>query len=142
MTDSLIHRPKATLVMGATILGIALVSLLAGMVPAAKADVQGNMYFCTQVWLQPYGQAGDRCASPLGGYLYAVTGNTVEHSGCVSVLNNIGNVSSTWACTPGGNTAVQKYFPGDGIWRRGIIRNNTTGSGAHMSGSQWCYTCG
>lgn len=128
-------------------IGSAVVLLLAlwmsvGPTTKAKADVKGYYQFCSNAWVQPYGQAGDRCASPLGGYLWMVQVSSYEHSACVSYLNNVGNVASSWACTPGPNNFATKYFVEDGVWRRGIVRNNTTNSGAHIAGKQDCITCG
>lgn len=142
MVDALTRRTQKMLVASA-IVAVALVGLFSNTVPKANADVKGNMAICTNSWVQPYGQAGDKCASPLGGYLWAVQGQGHERSACVSVLNNVGAVSSSWVCSPGPNsyTAI-KWFAEDGIWRRGVLRNNSTGSGAHVSGTQNCITCG
>ena len=135
---------KRMLVIIAVALSLLLTAwMAAGPLASARADVKGSYNFCSNVWVKPYGQQpNDRCVSPIGGYLYSVLVQTFEHSGCVSVLNNVGNVSEAWSCTPGGSTYASRFYVEDGIWRRGIIRNNTSGSGAHISGNQWCYTCG
>lgn len=137
------HFRRYRLIASAILALLATVWLSTGPLTRAQADVQGNMSICSYSWVAPYGQAGDKCAANLGGYLWAVSGQSYEHSACVSVLNNKGDVSSSWLCTPGSNnyTGV-KWFAEDGVWRRGVLRNNTTGSGAHVSGTQTCITCG
>ena len=139
-TDHMLRR-SALAVLAACSLLLAVWGSVGPLTPA-KA-VSGTYEFCSHVWLKPYGQQpGDRCVSPIGGLLFSVTVISYEHSACVSYLNNVGNVASSWLCTPGKEGSATKYYlEEDGTWKRGVVRNNTTGSGAHVVGSQYCFDC-
>ncbi len=110
--------------------------------PKAEANVIGQQNICYYKWLAPYGQQpADRCMSPIGGRLFRALVQSYEKSGCVSVYNGTGELVHSWVCSAGPNSQNDFYIPDDWTYRRGIIRNNTTGAWAHVSGWQWCYDC-
>ena len=115
---------------------VLLVATWASVGQTEKAEA-GN--FCTYVFVQPYGQAGDRCAATWGGPLYGVTVESFEHSGCVATTNAGGALNSSWVCSAGPNSFNWQFYGNDGVYRRAIIRNNTTGATNHISGSWTCY---
>jgi hypothetical protein len=121
-----VGRRAAVLVAGVALLLTIL--LYAGAPSKAHAT-----NFCTNVWLQPYGQAGDRCTAAEGGYIGFVTVVTHERAGCESVANN-GVVLEPWTCI-GPNNYLGTYHDNT-RWSHGIIRNNNLSSAGHFDGGQ------
>lgn len=98
--------------------------------------------FCSNAWLDRYGQSNDFCASTSWHYNYNVAVQSYEHSACVSTTTNSNKtgVNLTWACTSGPYN-LQSRQANWGVLTHGIIRNNTTGDTNHASGSQvYCLT--
>jgi len=114
---------------------VAMCISLAG--PVSNANAQN---FCTYVWVKPYGQQpGDRCTADTWAWLFSVSVKAYEHSGCVDAVDVYYNLVRSWTCTAGPETTLWINFPLNEIPRKGIIRNNTTGSGAHLSGGYESY---
>jgi hypothetical protein len=112
-----------------TVIGVAVV-VLAGLwlllaPPAARA---GN--FCQGVNLARYGQPGDRCTAPEGGWMYYVVVETSNAAGCETTQNN-GVLLAAWTCT-GSYTFTGSYHNSNN-WSHGIIRNNNT----NVAGTFW-----
>ena len=101
-------------------------------VPEARA-VSEN--FCSNSLLQRYGQPGDRCTAPQGGYIYGVNLVTHERAGCASIQNN-GVVLDSWKCTSKNNVLGIHYVPAN-RWAHGIIRNNNTQYAGYFDGAQF-----
>lgn len=100
--------------------------------PVAKSyATQEN--FCTNVWLQPYGQSGDRCTAPNGGNIQFINILTYERAGCADIENN-GSLLASWTCF-GSNASGQVNYGGT-RWAHGIIRNNNLSSAGSFSGGQ------
>jgi hypothetical protein len=111
---------------------------------APDASAKTEYGFC-EVWLAPYGQYGDRCNAWGGGQLNHTRVYGFTHSACIDYTNGIdANLMYSWACTgspPGGSPAVREVsFWNDGIYRKPIIRNNTTGDNNRVAGYYSCYT--
>jgi hypothetical protein len=104
--------------------------------PVSNASAEN---FCSYIWAAPYGQPGDRCTASTWIWIYGVTVQTWEHSGCVDAVDVYNNLVRSWTCTPGGNTYINIFFPPNTVPRTGIIRNNTTAAGAHIAGNQTSY---
>lgn len=116
---------------------VASVALCFSMVgPAPKANAEN---FCTYVWVAPYGQPGDRCTASTWMWIYGVTVQSYEHSGCADAVDVYYNLVRSWVCSAGPESINWVFFSPNEIPRKGIIRNNTTGSGAHLSGAQTSY---
>lgn len=131
-------RLRAAALLAAIVSSAALCFSLAGPIPKADAEP-----FCTYTWVKPYGQPGDRCTASTWMWIYGVTVETYEHSGCVDAVDVYYNLVRSWTCTPGPESFTWIFFGCDHVPRKGIIRNNTTGSGAHLSGIQNPYgECG
>jgi hypothetical protein len=113
---------------------VAMCFSLAG--PASKANAEP---FCSYVWVKPYGQPGDRCTADTWRWLFSVLVRTYEHSGCVDAVDVYYNLVRSWTCTAGPESLASINFYLNEIPRKGIIRNNTTGSGAHLTGNQEFY---
>lgn len=93
----------------------------------------GGENFCSEVWLQPYGQAGDRCTAPNGGYIWGVTLLTRERAGCEDIENN-GVLLASWTCIGAANQ-ILVYYSGN-QWAHGIIRNNNLSYAGRFTASQ------
>lgn len=109
-----------------------------GAIPHAQA--YGTQNFCTNAWLDRYGQPNDNCAANDKHYNYYVNVTPGEHSACVSVTTNTSKSGLTtgWTCTTNGSWTGRYVDPT--ILTNGIIRNNTTGDVNHASGGQaWCH---
>jgi len=112
------------------------------LVSANRASAEpspGSHNFCTTVWLQPYGSAGDRCAAGHSewGHIGSVSIQTFERAGCVNYEGWYGELYRSWFCIPketGGSISVPK----DGGSYDGIIRNNNLSSGGNFRGGYWC----
>lgn len=110
----------------------------------SSAAAQTSYNFCA-VTLAPYGQYGDRCSSWGGGYLSESSVIGYDHSACIDYTNGINeNLMYSWACAPapqpGQFTLREVDFWNDGIYRKPIIRNNTTGDSNKVAGHYNCYT--
>lgn len=122
-------RLRGMALLAAIAASVAMCFSLAGPIQEADAEV-----FCEYVWVKPYGQPGDRCTSPTWAWLGTVSVKTYEHSGCVDAVDVYYNLVRSWTCTSGPEGSTLIYFGYNEIPRKGIIRNNTTGSGAHLTG--------
>jgi len=99
----------------------------------------GSHNFCTTVWLQPFGQAGDRCAAGHDewGHIGSVSIETFERAGCVNYEGWYGELYRSWFCIPS-NTGGSISVPRDGGSYDGIIRNNNLKYGGQFRGGYWC----
>jgi hypothetical protein len=109
-------------------------SLSIGPISNASAEP-----FCSNYWSAPYGQAGDRCTAPTWIWVYGVTVEAKEHSGCVDAVDVYNNPVQAWTCTPGPNEFTWIFFPPNTIPRKGIVRNNATKANTHLYGVQTSY---
>jgi hypothetical protein len=130
LNTSRINRSYLT-VFGAVIIVLVSLWLYFGPVPEANAE-----NFCQGVNLARYGQPGDRCTAPNGGWMYYVVVETGANGGCEATQNN-GVQIDAWVCT-GPHSAWGSYHNSN-IWSHGIIRNNdTTKVGTFWGGQAAC----
>ncbi|HEY6730853.1 MAG TPA: hypothetical protein VI039_07505 [Solirubrobacterales bacterium] len=127
------------LICAAIVALILFLGITAGPVDKAQAITPGTHGFCTNWWLKPFGQSGDRCAAGHDGWgkIGWVLITTHERAGCVNYEGWYGELYSNWACFPKG-TSGYKMVPNDGGSYDGIIRNNNQSSGGYFDGSYWC----
>src|SRR5262249_26275486 len=99
----------------------------------------GSHNFCSQVWLQPFGQAGDRCAAGHAewGHIGSVTIVAYDRAGCVNYEGWYGELYRSWMCMPKGSNGVISV-PQDGGSYDAVIRNNNLSFGGKFSGGYWC----
>jgi hypothetical protein len=112
---------------------------------APKASAATEYQFCHGVNLAPYGQYGDRCNAWGGGYLAESKVYSWEHSVCIDYTNGVdSNLMYPWACGDPPLNGIPSFrfvnFWNDGIYRKPIIRNNTTGDDTVAYGWYSCYT--
>lgn len=98
--------------------------------------------FCTNVWLAPYGQGGDRCWGPSAqGVNYAQV-VTYTRAGCVSIADGSNNLLTSWVCGGAGSApgyAAAAYYPYNySQYRKAVIRNNNTTNGGQFAGGYNC----
>lgn len=127
---------RAQLVLVAIIAVIGL-GMSAVSTPAAKAD--SYSMFCSNVWLGPLGNPGDRCYQN-----QAYTAHyawlrvwTNERAGCVQGVGYYGEPYTNWVCAPRESRA-EVFLPDDGGGYRGVIRNNNVNNGGRFSGTTIC----
>lgn len=144
MNETAIHEPKSIGKRGELLLVVlmAAMTMYFSAVPP-KASAQTSYNFC-EVTLAPLGQYGDRCNSWGGGYLSHSVVVGWDHSACINYTNGINqNLMYAWACAPKpppGYPAFREVnFWNDGIYRKPIIRNNTTGDQNRVAGHYDCY---
>jgi hypothetical protein len=116
--------------------------LLAMTAPRAEA-VEGQQAFCVNVWMDPYGSQYDNCGAWEKHWNFYFKVVSQEHSACVSATTNgwKSGLVFTWSCTSGPNGLQEIVAYPPYIETYGIIRNNTTGSGNHATGTQaFCYS--
>jgi hypothetical protein len=105
--------------------------------PAAAAG------FCTNAWLSPYGQGGDRCWGPAKRALYRAEVITYERAGCVNIADGSNNLTQSWACGPSGSAPGYAAAVGIPIYPnfyyKGVIRNNNLSFSGKFSGFMVCY---
>lgn len=122
--------------------GLLLLLLLASACTVffASASTAKAENYC-HVYLQPYGQGGDRCYS-YSRYIHGVTMATYERAGCLSVANGSNQLLMSWQCAAAGSipaAAVTLWFNDDGIRRKGVIRNNNLSYKGYFSGNVTCF---
>jgi hypothetical protein len=93
------------------------------------------------VWVNPYGQGGDRCWGPARQGLNWAAVRTYERAGCVSIAEGT-TLLTSWVCgaagsSPGWIAEAYKYN-GGGSWYKGVVRNNNVSYGTHISGTHGC----
>ncbi|HEY6730740.1 MAG TPA: hypothetical protein VI039_06915 [Solirubrobacterales bacterium] len=95
--------------------------------------------FCTSAWLAPYGSGGDRCYSTGHTSLYNAVVVTHERAGCVDIANGANELMFSWMCGAAGSspaTAASIYdFGHEGVFRKGVIRNNNLSFGGWFDGA-------
>jgi len=107
---------------------------------AMSSTASANEPLCG-VYLQPYGQPGDRCYGA-GHPLFGVTMVTYERAGCVDVANSNNELLLAWKCAAAGSApgpAAELHFANDGVRRKGVIRNNNLSFKGYFSGTVACY---
>src|SRR3982750_119122 len=129
-------RHPALLMAGALL--VAMSMFAAGSAPAAKADE-----FCKSVYLQPYGQYGDRCDMPVSqaGHHFEIGIQTSGRAGCVRVIGYYGEAVTSWQCT-GSYSHTSILLANNGGYYRGSIRNNNLTYAAYFSGFNGCCYAG
>jgi hypothetical protein len=95
--------------------------------------------FCTSAWLAPYGSGGDRCWSPGHTSLYSALVVTHERAGCVDIANGANELMFSWMCgaawsSPAAAASIYD-FGHEGLFRKGVIRNNNTSNGGWFDAS-------
>lgn len=100
----------------------------------------GNNTFCSNVWLQPFGQNGDRCdaGNQNWGRIMSVTIGTKERAGCVNYHGWYGEYYRSWACFGNYTEGIIYINPNDTGSYIGIIRNNNLSYGGRFSGTFYC----
>jgi hypothetical protein len=95
--------------------------------------------FCTEVWLQPFGQSGDRCdaGKENWGHIMQVFVYTYQRAGCANYHGWYGEYYKSWWCVPN-NSGGYISVPQDGGSYIGVIRNNNLSYGGKFSGN---FTC-
>jgi hypothetical protein len=112
-----------------------LATLVVLLGPTARANASSSGWFCLSAWLQPYGQSGDSCGQGIEytNHMFGIAIVAGERAGCVRGLGYYGEPQTGWQCAAAG-TNNWIYFPNDGRWTRGEIRNNNSSSPSHESG--------
>jgi hypothetical protein len=118
----------------------ALLAVVAAYSATATSSAVADETFCSNVTLQPYGHAGDRCTAPQGGWVWNVIIYTHERAGCLDIQNN-GELLASWTCTGKENSYLVSYYANK--WAHGIIRNNNLSFAGVFTGAQnFCSTQG
>src|SRR5215217_6679784 len=110
---------------------LALLGAAAVLLAAHPSRASAGENICTNVTLQRFGAAGDRCFSTLHN-LFNATVITFEKAGCVSVADSANNITMEWRCGARGSSptwAAEIFPPLDGVNRKGAIRNNAAEPG-------------
>jgi hypothetical protein len=119
-----------------TVLGAALLLSMSAQKAAASN-------FCTNVWLSPYGQGGDRCWGPSAQGLNFASVSTFTRAGCVSIADGSNNLLTSWVCGAAGSApgyAAAAYYNSNYLqYRKAVIRNNNTSNGGQFSGGYNCF---
>jgi hypothetical protein len=133
---------SATMSRKSKVVLLAFVLLIGGLwsisTPTAHADSLTS--YCNYVWLQPYGQYGDRCdqseqyAAPYA----ALRVVTHERAGCVRALGYYGEPRTSWVCVTKESVGVVNLPREYGALYRGSIRNNNTINGGRFDGTTLC----
>jgi hypothetical protein len=117
---------------------IAAATMFFATAPSSALAVNEN--FCTNVWLNPYGSGGDRCWATGRTNLIAAAVATHERAGCVDIANGANELMFAWLCGPAGSSpaaaAIIWDFAHEGVFRKGVIRNNNLSFGGHFDGVQ------
>lgn len=96
--------------------------------------------FCTSAWLNPYGWGGDRCWATGHTTLHSVNIVTHERAGCVDIANGSNELMFSWVCGPAASSPAAAAtiwdFAHEGVFRKGVIRNNNLSFGGYFDGSQ------
>lgn len=132
----LVHYRLRLLLTGFALCATIYALTLSGPVSSAPAADA----FCTNVWLQPYGQNGDRCyeSTAQGNWHLAdVVVFTQERAGCVTYAGYYGELYGSWQCA-GAHSSKLVYVPNDGGFYRGVIRNNNLSYAASFTGQSLC----
>jgi hypothetical protein len=138
ITAPTIGRRAGTLLAAALVMAATALALLAGPLPSAHAAWTNA--FCTNAWLQPYGQNGDRCVMGEGyaNHYNSFSVTTQDRAGCVAATGYYGEQVTSWSCAGSwGQQFIGLPNPA-GSWYRGTIRNNNTGSAGGFSGGAYC----
>jgi len=119
--------------------GICALGLIGPIEQASASATPGNHNFCTPVWLQPLGQAGDRCAAGHDdwGHITSVVIETADRAGCVNYEGWYGELYRSWFCVSR-NSSGAVSVPKDGGSYDGIIRNNNLSYGGSFRGGYLC----
>jgi hypothetical protein len=132
------QRPVTLAKRGMLFLGAAMAA--ATMFFASSSPAQAaSENFCTNVWLNPFGWAGDRCWSTGHTTLIAVDVVTHERAGCVDIANGSNELMFSWLCGPAGSSPAAAAtiwdFAHEGVFRKGVIRNNNLSANGHFDGA-------
>jgi len=138
-------RPGLTRWRNTLLLAIAAVACLATYAALAPTAHASGQEFCSNAWLDRYGQPNDNCAANDKHYNYAIVFTAREHSVCGSVTTNTSKsgLVDTWDCTPGSYESMTNWVSPK-ILTNGIVRNNTAADTNHSYSNQnWCanYNC-
>lgn len=124
------------------ILGVAMVLFLGLWM--AKGPVQqasaASYNFCSNVWLQPFGQNGDRCSGgkESWGRILSVQINTQQRAGCVNYHGWYGEYYRSWECFGNYTNGAIYLNPNDQGSYIPIIRNNNLSYGGNFYAGYNC----
>lgn len=133
-SGSVMRRTWVAIVLG--MLGATLL-LASTFTPKASATE-----FCTNVWLAPYGQGGDRCWGPsIQGLSYGAI-RTFTRAGCVDIADGNNNLLESWVCGAAGSApslAAEIWYQQDFTNNhKAVIRNNNLSFSAQFQGTYAC----
>jgi hypothetical protein len=122
------------------------VLLLSGLTVSGAVDRAhatppgGSTNFCTNVWLQPFGQNGDRCSAGKDnwGRIMSVNIMTYQRAGCVNYHGWYGEYYRSWECFGSYGGGVIYLDPNDQGSYIGIIRNNNMSYGGKYNAGFYC----
>jgi hypothetical protein len=121
------------------LLGAVLALAVAYFAVTASSALAGEN-FCSKAYLQPYGHSGDRCWGPGHFGLIGASVSTYERAGCVDIANGSNELMFSWVCGSAGTApnAAANIFDiyHEGIFRKGVIRNNNLSFAAYFNGFQ------
>jgi hypothetical protein len=140
VSEARMQRPVTLAKRGMLFLGAAMAAVAMFFATSSSSAQAAGENFCTNVWLNPYGSGGDRCWAPGHTTLYHAMVVTHERAGCVDIANGSNELLFSWVCGPAGSspaTAATIYdFAHEGVFRKGVIRNNNLSFGGHFDGAQ------
>lgn len=127
---------RTTMFLAAAAAAIAM--YFAATAPSASATET----ICWGAYLAPYGQNGDRCWGPGHSDLLASGVVTNERAGCVDIADGSNNLMQSWVCGAAGSApgtaAVVWDFSHEGMFRKGVVRNNNSSFWAWFNGNETC----
>jgi hypothetical protein len=108
--------------------------------PVSTADAAYTGTFCTNVWLQPYGQSGDRCWMGVGyaNHYSSFNIRTESRAGCVATAGYYGEQINSWVCASAYGWALNGVPNPTAGFYRGLIRNNNLSNPGSFSGGAYC----
>lgn len=139
MNEGKMQRPVTPVKRGMLFLAAMMAAAMMFFATNSSSAQAASENFCTSTWLNPHGWAGDRCWSTGHTTLYAVNVVTHERAGCVDIANGANELMFSWMCGPAGSSPGISQtiwdFAHEGIFRKGVIRNNNLSSGGYFDGS-------
>src|SRR5690242_673440 len=128
MTETVVRGKPVLTKRGLLILAAALAAVMMFSAADSSSAQAASESFCTNVWLSPYGLAGDRCWANGHTSLTSAWVVTHERAGCVDIANGSNELMYSWVCggaasSPGIAASIYD-FSHAGVFRKGVIRNN------------------
>lgn len=139
MSEATMQRSLGTYKRLLLVLGAAMAAISMYIAAAAPSALAAES-FCTRAYLQPFGHNGDRCWAPGHTNLFGAAIETYERAGCVDIANGSNQLMFSWVC------GAANSFPApaaeifdiyhEGVFRKGVIRNNNLSFAAYFNGYQ------